>query len=166
MTRSKPAAAHKASAVAPARQLAGFIAKFDPAVATLTRAALQILRARFPTAVTLVYDNYAALAIGFGPNERASEAIISLAVYARGVNLYFIQGAILPDPLGLLQGSGNQGRYIRLRRAAQINDPGVEALLRAAEREGDTPLPAKGRGYTVIKSISAKQRPRRPSSHV
>src|SRR5262245_7377881 len=125
-TRATPKASRRTSAVPATRQLAGFIAKFDPAVAKLTRAALRILRERFPTAVALVYDNYAALAIGFGPNERASEAIVSLAVFARGVNLYFIQGAILPDPLGLLRGKGSQGRYIRLHRAAQINDPGVE----------------------------------------
>jgi len=158
-TRTTPAASAQAST--PARQLARFIAKFAPAVARLARAALPVLRARFPTAVALVYDNYNALAIGFGPNERASEAIVSLAVFARGVNLYFIQGAKLPDPQRLLHGSGNQGRYIRLERAAQINDPGVEALLREAVKIGKTPLPASGRGYTVIKSISAKQRPRR-----
>lgn len=127
----------------------------------MARAALPRLRARFPTAVALVYDNYNALAIGFGPNERTSEAIVSLAVFARGVNLYFIHGAKLADPRGLLQGNGNQGRYVRLERAAQINDPGVEALLREAVKMGKTPLPASGRGYTVIKSISAKQRPRR-----
>ena len=151
-----------AAAVSPARQLAGFIAKFDPAVGRLARAALSVLRARFPTAVELVYDNYNALAIGFGPNERASEAIVSLAVFATGVNLYFIQGAKLPDPFGLLQGGGNQGRFIRLERASQIRERGVEALLRAAVRLGKTPLPASGRGYTIIKSVSAKQRPRRP----
>ena len=83
------------------------------------------MRARFPTAVVLVYDNYNALAIGFGPNERTSEAFVSLAVFARGVNLYFIQGAKLTDPQGLLQGDGNQGRFIRLARAAQIDDPGA-----------------------------------------
>jgi len=150
-----------ATSASPARQLAGFIAKFDPAVAKLTRAALSRLRARFRTAVVLVYDNYNALAIGFGPNERASEAIVSLAVFARGVNLYFIQGAKLTDPQGLLEGNGNQGRFIRLARAAQIDDPGVETLLRKAVKAGKTPLPATGRGHMVIKSISAKQRPRR-----
>jgi hypothetical protein len=165
MRRSKKDATarseRRSPAATPARQLAGFIAKFDPAVARLARAALPILRARFPTAVALVYDNYNALAIGFGPNERASEAIVSLAVFARGVNLYFIQGAKLSDPRGLLQGSGNQGRYIRLERPSQIREPGVEALLKSAVRAGKTPLPSSGRGYTIIKSISAKQRPRR-----
>jgi hypothetical protein len=54
-------------------QLAGFIAKFTPEVAAQARAILAKMRTRLPGAVELVYDNYNALAIGFGPNERASE---------------------------------------------------------------------------------------------
>src|SRR5436190_1239322 len=96
----------------PAKQLSTFIAKFDPAIAKLVRSARTVLRKRFPTAVELVYDNYNALAIGYSPTEKTSDAFVSLAVYARGVNLYFIYGAFLPDPQKLLQGSGNQGRFI------------------------------------------------------
>jgi hypothetical protein len=66
----------------PASQVAGFIARFDPAIAKLTRAARAKVRKRLPTAVELVYDNYNALAIGFGPTERTSEAILSVAAYA------------------------------------------------------------------------------------
>ncbi|HXM35642.1 MAG TPA: hypothetical protein VN920_10675 [Pyrinomonadaceae bacterium] len=151
----------------PAKQLAGFIARFDPSIAKLVRAARAILRKRFfPTAVELVYDNYNALAVAFGPTERASDAIVSLAVYARGVNLYFIYGAKLSDPQHLLQGSGNQGRFIRLDDLALFDRPAVKALLRAAIRaaikDGRPPLTAMGRGYTLIKFVSAKQRPRRP----
>jgi hypothetical protein len=72
-------------------------------------------------------------------------------------------GVELPDPGRLLQGSGNQGRFIRLERIAQLEEPAVEALLRAAVAHGDTPLPT-GRGYTIIKSVSARQRPRRLAS--
>jgi hypothetical protein len=146
-----------------ARQLAGFIARFDPKIAKLVRDARMRLRRRFPTAVELVYDNYNALAIGLGPTERASDAFVSLVVYARGVSLYFIQGARLADPKGLLEGKGNQGRFIRLEDPATVDKPAVVALLRAATKLAKTPLPKNGRGYTVIKSVSARQRPRRPA---
>jgi hypothetical protein len=36
----------------------------------------------------------------------------------------------------------------------------VQKLLRAAIAQAKTPLPRTGRGYTIIKSVSAKQRPR------
>ena len=152
-----------ASTESPAKQVAVFIARFDPAIAKLVRAARAVLRKRFfPTAVEMVYDNYRALALGFGPNERASDAIVSLAVYTRGVNLYFIYGAHLADPQQLLEGNGTQGRFIRLDDLAVLDKPAVKELIRAAIELGEPPLPTTGRGYTVIKSISAKQRPRRP----
>lgn len=146
----------------PAKQLAGFIAKFDPSIAKLVRAARTVLRKRFfPTAIELVYDNYNALAVGFSPSERTSEVIVSLAVYASGVILYFMYGAHLPDPQQLLEGSGKQGRFIRLDDLSVLDKPAVKALLRAAMNRAE-PLPTSGRGYIVIKLVSAKQRPRRP----
>ena len=145
------------------KSLDTFIAKFDPAIARLLRQARSALRKRFSTAVELVYDNYNALAIGWSPNERASEVIVSLAGYARGVNLYFMHGAKLDDPHRLLEGSGRQGRFIRLENPEQLSDPRIEALLAAAQALGKTALPASRKGYTVIKSVSAKQRPRRAS---
>ena len=147
-------------AATPAKAVARFIAKFDAPIVRLARAARTRLRRRFPTAVELVYDNYNALAMGLSPNERTSEAFVSLAVFARGVNLYFVHGKKLPDPRGLLQGSGNQGRFVRLDAASRVDDADVVALLDAAVKYGRTPLPGR-RGYTVIKSVSKKQRPRR-----
>src|SRR5258708_1884640 len=77
-------------AESPAKQVAGFISKFDPAIAKLVRSARSVLRSRFPTAIELVYDNYNALAIGFSTTERTSDVLFSLVVYASGLNLYFI----------------------------------------------------------------------------
>lgn len=150
-----------APAAPPSQQLAGFIAKFTPEVAGLIRQSRRALRARLPTAVEIVYDNYNALAIGFGSTERVSDVIVSLAAYARGVNLYFMYGARLKDPDRLLKGSGNQGRFVPLASPTEIASPGIDALIGRAVALGKVPLPETGRGRLVIKSISAKQRPRR-----
>jgi hypothetical protein len=150
------------AAESPATQLNTFLGRFDPPIRTLVRQARAKLRRRMPTAIELVYDNYNALAIGFASSERASDAIVSLAVYARGVNLYFIYGAALADPHHLLQGSGNQGRFLRLESAVLLDRPEIKALLASAIAEGDTPLPRSGRGRLVIKSVSPKRRARRP----
>jgi hypothetical protein len=160
MTRT----AKPVSAIAPAKQLASFIAKFDPAVARLIRSARGALRKRFPSAIEQVYDNYNFLAIGFCTTERTSDCIVSLAAQMKGVALSFYWGATLPDPHSILQGSGNQNRFIRLENAAMLARPEVKALLSAAVAQAKSPLPATGRGYTIIKSVSAKQRPRRNAS--
>ncbi len=154
----------KATAVpSPARQLAAFLSKFDPGVRRLAQSVRREVRRQLPTAVELVYDNYNALAIGFGPTERATDAIVSVAVYARAVNLYFIYGARLADPDRLLIGNGTRGRFMRATTVADVRRPPVVALVRAAARQSRVPLAVTGRGYTVIKSISARQRSRRPA---
>ena len=149
---------------AAAKQLAGFIAKYDPAVATLARCTRAEMRKRLPTAFELVYDNYQFLAIGYASTERASDCLVSLAVSPKGVALSFYYGAALADPDGLLLGSGKQNRFVRLESAETLRRPAVDALLRAAIAHAKVPLPAAGRGTLVIKSISTKQRPRRPAT--
>ncbi len=145
----------------PEQQLKGFIAKFEPKHQTLIRAVRRALRKRFPTADELVYDNYNFFVIGYSPTERSSDAIISVAAAANGLGLCFIQGAKLSDPNKILLGSGRQTRFIRLESAKTLALREVEALLRAAADHAKTPLRSSGRGKLIIKSISAKQRPRR-----
>jgi hypothetical protein len=146
----------------PEEQLAGFLAKFTPEVARQAEAAIVKMRARLPGAIEMVYDNYNALAVGFGPTERASEAIFSIAVYPRYCSLCFLQGTLLPDPQKLLQGSGNVARHIRLDPPETLDRPEVQALIDRALASAGKPLDPAQPYKLVIKSISAKQRPRRP----
>lgn len=145
----------------PTTQLNTFIDKYDPAVAKLARSCRAAARKRMPTANELVYDNYQFLAIGYCSTERASDCIVSLAVSPKGVSLCFYYGAALSDPKKILSGGGNQVRFLRLPTAKTLAEPAVESLLRAAIKHGEVPLPKTGRGKLIIKSISAKQRPRR-----
>jgi hypothetical protein len=146
----------------PAQQLGIFLAKFEPRVAVSARAALSQLRKRLPGATEMVYDNYNALAIGFGPSDRASEAIFSIAVFPRWVSLFFLQGAKLPDPDGLLQGTGTKVRHIVLTEPRVLELSSVKKLMAIAMTSAKKPIDPRQRRRLIIKSISAKQRPRRP----
>jgi hypothetical protein len=144
------------------QQLDSFIAKYSPEVAGIAKEAFRWMRKKFPRASVLVYDNYNALAIGFSPTERASGAVFSIVLFPRWTNLFFLHGAGLPDPEKLLQGSGKRVRSIRLDRAGLLDETAVLSLIEAAAaRRGMQP--DAGSGKIVIKSISAKQRPRRPA---
>ena len=147
----------------PAVQIAAFLAKFEPAMARRIKANRAALRKRFPTAYELVYDNYNFLVFGFGfgAAPRVSDCFVSLAANSSGMILSFLKGATIPDPAGLLQGSGTQNRFLRLASPDQLDQPEIAALLAAAVAQCRTPLPETCRGETIIKSISGKQRPRR-----
>jgi hypothetical protein len=151
----------KPAAATPAQQLAAFIAKFDAANAKKLRAARALMRKRYPTAIEMVYDNYNFFVIGYGPSERASEAVFSITGDANGIGLAFLWGATVPDPKKLLQGSGNQTRFLRVPDLALLDAPDVKKLMAAAVAQMKVPFPSTGKGKLVIKSVSAKQRPRR-----
>ena len=142
-------------------QLRSFIAKFEPKHQTLIRSVRKALRKRFPTAYELVYDNYNFFVIGYGSTERPSDCILSIAAGANGVGLCFIHGARLPDPKKILLGSGNQTRFIRLESGEVLARPEVQALVTAAAARSKAPLRTSGKSKLIIRSISAKQRPRR-----
>jgi hypothetical protein len=148
--------------LSPDEQLASFLAKFTPEVSSLAEAILARMRKRYPTAWELVYDNYNALAIGFGPTERASEAIFSIALFPKWVSLFFLKGVSLPDPDKKLQGGGNVVKHIRLPSPATLDEPSVRALMLEAVARATPGFDPKGVHRLIIKSISAKQRPRRP----
>lgn len=147
----------------PRAQLAGFMAKYTPDMAREGRAALTRLRRLVPGAVQMVYDNWNGLVVGFGPTDRPSEAVVSILMVADHVSLCFIQnGPDLPDPEQLLKGSGSMVRHIRLSSAQDLDKPAIRALVRAAVSLSDVPFDPHRRARLVIKSISKKQRPRRP----
>ena len=146
----------------PAKQWDAFLARFNPEIVALVKATLARMRKRLPGAVELVYDNYNALVIGFGPTERASDAVFSLAIYPRWVNLFFLQGAKLDDPGRLLQGSGGVVRHLRLSDPSLLDDPGVCDLMDRAMAQAAKSIDPRAKRRMIIKSISAKQRPRKP----
>ena len=97
-TIAMAASTKKKADKSPQSQLDDLLDKYTPEVAAAARDCLKKMRARLPGATQLVYDTYNALGIGFGPSEKASEAIFSIVLYPRYVTLFFLQGVHLPDP--------------------------------------------------------------------
>ena len=150
--------------LSPEQQLTSFIEKFTPEMAKRIRAARAKMRKRLPQALELVYDNYNFFVIGYGPNEKAGDAIFSLAAQAKGLNLCFLQGAGLPDPSGILRGSGNLVRNIRLETASTLDNPEVCRLIDVALERAKVPITSECHHCLIVKSVSAKQRPRQAAA--
>lgn len=141
--------------------LSGFVAKFDATRQTLITEIRAAMRRRYPAAHELVWDNYNFFVIGYSPTARPSDAPISIAASAAGVSLCFIRGAALADPTKLLSGEGKQTRFLRLRGASDLDHPDVEMLLASALADVSDAMRNGPPGPLVIRSVSAKQRPRR-----
>lgn len=149
-----------------AKQIDGFLAKYTPEMASSARSARARMRKRIPGGIEFVYDNYNALVFGFGPTEKPSEAVLSLAIMPSWVTVCFLKGAKLSDPKKILRGSGSTVRNVRLIPPMHLDEPEVQRLIADAIAAAKPDFPGDGAPRTIIKSVSAKQRPRRPRSAV
>jgi hypothetical protein len=142
-------------------QVRTLIARFAPAHLRLIGAMRRWLRKRLPTAHEVVYEYRDCFVISHSPNERGYEGVLAIRASADGVRLYFNRGKELPDPTKLLQGSGNQTRWISLEGASTVARPEVSRLIEEAIARNRVPFAQAGRGSVVIRSTSAVQRRRR-----
>ena len=150
------------------QQLDSFLAKYSPDVEAFARRALAKMRKLVPGAIEMIYDNFNWLVIGFSPSERPSDAIFSLVLPPGALTLCFLQGAGLPDPAGLLRGSGNVVRNIRLYTSGEkdeklLDNPEVLSLINVALNRAKVPMPARQRRKMIIRAVAKRQRPRRPA---
>lgn len=145
------------------QQWASFLKKYDPKIASAAKKALAKMRKLVPGATEMVYDNYNALVVGFGPNAKASLAVFSLALFPGHISLCFLQGAGLPDPGKRLLGSGNVARHVKLIPLDVLDHREIRKLITLAMNRAKGPFDPSQKRTMIIKSISKNQRPRRPA---
>src|SRR5579883_2262638 len=73
----------------------------------------------------LMHDGQATACLGDVP-------FAYVGVYTSHVNVGFFQGASLPDPARLLEGSGRFMRHVKLKPGATINSAALHHLIEAA----------------------------------
>src|SRR3982751_6282383 len=90
----------------PEAELRSYIHTLDPKEQKLMRSVRAAVRKRFPTAHELAYDYGTHVVIAYSSTDRGIDSILALDGRAGSVRLYFMHGPELPDPKGLLLGSG------------------------------------------------------------
>jgi hypothetical protein len=144
-------------------QIAGFISRFTPEIASQFRTARAHIRKLFPRGYELVYDNYNAFGCAYSTKPLNSGVLVSVVAYPRWVSLFFFHGRCLVDPDKLLQGSGARIRSIRLQPISLVKSEAVKALLEQVLAKSKGDLAAAPKLSTSIKSIVSKQVSRRPA---
>jgi hypothetical protein len=135
-------------------QFAELLARFPPAIVTLAKRSLPKLCRSFPGTNQLVYNYRSSLLVAFSPSERGYEAIVSIAISQDAVRLYFSKE--LPDPRGLLEGSGTKVRSVALRAVSDLDHGDVHELIMAAVRRASKMLSHTRLSRPVIKSVSKR----------
>lgn len=105
--------------------------RYPEGVQALAAAARRFIAARLPKADESFDPKSGVIGFGYGPGYK--NTICTLLMSKTGVKLGLAFGARLPDPDGLLAGSGKVHRHVQLKSAADLKRPGVASLLKAAE---------------------------------
>ena len=74
-------------------------------------------------------DRLVAFGVGPGGGIRLRDLLIALVVHAAHVNVQFADGASLPDPAGLLEGTGKRARHVKCRTLADVERPALRDLI-------------------------------------
>lgn len=85
-----------------------------------------------------------AATYGVGP-KKMTEGFVYVMPQKTWVNLGFYQGATLPDPDRILEGTGTKLRHVKIRTGDDVNREAVRALIEAAVRERVVALGMRGR---------------------
>ena len=83
------------------------------------------MRACGPDVRELLHDGWPTACAG-------DAAFAYTSVHAAHVNIGFYRGADLPDPAGLLEGSGKRMRHVKLKAGEEVDEEALEALIAAA----------------------------------
>jgi hypothetical protein len=70
------------------------------------------------------------LSYSYGPGYKG--AVCTLILSKKGIKLGLVGGASLPDPRGLLEGSGKVHRYVQLSKPEDLKKAGLKSLVNAA----------------------------------
>ena len=92
-----------------------------------------------PDTVEVVRLGDRAATYGVGP-KKMSEGYAYVMPQKNWVNLGFFKGADLPDPAGLLEGTGKNLRHVKVHSLAEAQQPEIRRLIEKALAERTSAL--------------------------
>lgn len=105
------------------------LASHTPDVQGAARGLEAVIREALPDVVVQYDAGNGLLAVGRSMKMR--DLLFALIPHAGWVNLQLAGGALLPNPDGLIEGTGKRIRHIKVRSEAQAMSPHVRRAIRA-----------------------------------
>ena len=104
------------------------IAESSSVVQEIAKAARELIAEVYPGVVEVPWGHQKIAGYGVGP-KKMSEQFCYIAPFKAYVNLGFYYGADLPDPDGLMEGSGKALRHIKIRSLEALRRDSVKTLV-------------------------------------
>ena len=97
-------------------------------VAEICRRLRDLIIEIYPDVVEVPWPNQKIIGYGVGP-KKMSEHFCYIGAQTKYVNLGFYYGALLPDPEGLLEGTGKKLRHIKVKEVDMVDQPALREMI-------------------------------------
>jgi hypothetical protein len=118
------------------------VAKAEPEARALAHQLRALVIKVMPEVVEVPWPKMRMASYGVGPKKK-TEHFCYISAQKNDVNLGFYCGAELPDPDGLLQGTGKLLRHVKIREPRELRNPALRKLLKTASKHR-MPKPSPG----------------------
>jgi hypothetical protein len=105
------------------------LAEHAPELQAIERALRTTIRREAPDAVEQV--DFGNKLIAFGRSMKMRGLLFAIIAHSSWVNLQLADGVDLPDPDGIIEGSGKRIRHIKVRSAEAASSEPIVAAIRA-----------------------------------
>jgi hypothetical protein len=105
------------------------LSEHTPELQAIERALRTTIRTAFPAAIEQV--DFANKLIAFGRSMKIRGLLFAIIAHKSHVNLQLADGAGLPDPQGLIEGTGKRIRHVKIRSVEAASSPAVVAIVEA-----------------------------------
>jgi hypothetical protein len=114
-------------------QLASLLSDHTPDVAAIVWALRDVVVDALPgvTEQLDLPDHLLAFGYGQGGGIRMRGMLVALIPHAAHVNVQLADGAALPDPGGMIEGTGKRIRHVKCRSLDDVRRPALRAILLA-----------------------------------
>ena len=112
-------------------------------VTEIARRLRQLIIEVYPDVVEVPWPKQRIIGYGVGPN-KMSEHFCYIGTYREHVNLGLYYGAELPDPEGLMEGTGKKLRHIKVRNVEEIEGLPPRRYIELSLEERQEALGLKG----------------------
>jgi hypothetical protein len=106
------------------------LSSYTPEVRSIAFKARALILEMIPEAIEQI--DIPARMLGYGYERTYTASVCALALQKSYVNLMFGRGTELPDPDGLLEGTGKKARHVKLRTPEDVDNPAVRSLMQAS----------------------------------
>ncbi len=117
------------------RQIADFLRPYSEEMRAFAQDLRAYLREETKPAFELAGKSAQSFNIGYGFTTTSWDCFCAIIVYRKHINISFPSGASLPDPEGLLHGTGTRVRHLKIKELEDVRTPAVRKLLRDARKK-------------------------------